>query len=99
MGWSYGINLEGREVGYSVEATCDYAGCGEKIDRGLAYVCGGMHDGDEYGCGRYFCGTHLAYWFRRDPDANWRSSSDPDDHEEMSPQLCDECGPRWQTHE
>lgn len=59
MGWSYGINIEGREVGYSVEATCDLDGCEEKIDRGLAYVCGGMHDGDEHGCGRYFCASHM----------------------------------------
>lgn len=59
MGWAFGINTRGREVGYGVEATCDFDGCEEKIDRGLAYVCGGMHDGGEYGCGDYFCGKHL----------------------------------------
>lgn len=59
MGWAYGINGEGREVGYSVEATCDKAGCDAKIDRGLAYVCGQMHDGDENSCGGYFCSSHL----------------------------------------
>lgn len=59
MGWSYGINSEGREVGYSVEATCDEEGCERKIDRGLAYVCGDMHDGGDYGCGEYFCYDHL----------------------------------------
>lgn len=83
MGWGYGINDQGREVGYGVEATCDHEGCDEKIDRGLAYVCGGMHDGDEHGCGRYFCGEHLGYY--------WRG---PD--EDMSVQLCGACGPRWQ---
>lgn len=59
MGWGYGHNDEGREIGYSVEAKCDEPGCGRDIDRGLAYVCGGMHDGDEHGCGKYFCGDHL----------------------------------------
>lgn len=84
MGWAYGINTDGREVGYSVEATCDHEGCAAKIDRGLGYVCGSMHDGDEYGCGRYFCGEHLGYWF-------WG------DEEIPSPQLCEECGARFET--
>lgn len=61
MGWAYGRNLRGREIGYSVEATCDLHGCNEKIDRGLAYVCGSMHDGGEHGCGRYFCSSHLFF--------------------------------------
>lgn len=59
MGWGYGVNNEGREVGYSVEAVCDQEGCEEEIDRGLYYVCGSMHDGGEHGCGQYFCGAHL----------------------------------------
>jgi hypothetical protein len=59
MGWGYGVNTEGREVGYSVEATCDLDGCDAVIDRGLGYCCGGMHDGGKHGCGRYFCGEHL----------------------------------------
>lgn len=84
MGWAFGVNAEGREVGYGVEATCDFEGCDAKIDRGLYYVCGGMHDGDEHGCGRYFCGSHLGYWFRG---------------KETSPQLCEECGQRWQQGE
>lgn len=59
MGWAYGVNQEGREIGYGVEATCDLDGCDEQIDRGLWHVCGGMHDGGEHGCGRYFCGSHI----------------------------------------
>lgn len=59
MGWGYGVNNEGREVGYTVEAICDQDGCDKKIDRGLAYVCGSMHDGGERGCGKYFCYPHL----------------------------------------
>jgi hypothetical protein len=46
-------------VGYAVEATCDQDGCETKIDRGLAFVCGGMHDGGNFGCGSYFCYEHL----------------------------------------
>lgn len=59
MGWGYGRNAEGREVGYTVEAICDADDCRAEIDRGLAYCCGGMHDGGEEGCGGYFCADHL----------------------------------------
>ena len=61
MCWSYARNAEGREVGYGVVATCDELGCIKKIDRGLAYACGGMHDGGDQGCGKYFCGKHLFF--------------------------------------
>jgi hypothetical protein len=61
MGWGSGTNATGREVGYLVFATCDEDGCGKQIDRGLAYCCGGMHDGGEEGCGRYFCESHLFF--------------------------------------
>lgn len=63
MGWAFGENSEGREVGYGVKATCDKEGCDTQIDRGIEYVCGEMHDGGEYGCGQYFCGTHLSMGF------------------------------------
>jgi hypothetical protein len=64
MGWATGVNQKGRDVGYGVEATCDLEGCEEQIDRGLAFVCGGMHDGGDFGCGGYFCGKHLFIpWF------------------------------------
>ena len=59
MGWGFGVNAEGREVGYTVQAECDETGCMVRIDRGLAYACGNMHDGGEWGCGLYFCGNHL----------------------------------------
>lgn len=62
MGWAGPMpNAKGRMVGYAVDAVCDFGLCKEKIDRGLAYVCGGMHDGGEHGCGYYFCGKHLSY--------------------------------------
>lgn len=59
MGWAYGTNAAGRQIGYGVEADCDEDGCSERIDRGVAHACGGMHDGGEVGCGGYFCGSHL----------------------------------------
>lgn len=61
MSWAYGKNAEGREIGYGVEAICDYAGCSQPIDRGISFVCGGMHDGGDHGCGGYFCDAHLFF--------------------------------------
>ncbi len=62
MGWSigYDINLK-RDIGYGVPAICDHPDCSKKIDRGLAYVCGGEPYGGEYGCGLFFCESHLLY--------------------------------------
>ena len=81
MGWGYGINAEGREVGYSIEAECDYPDCHAKIDRGLSYVCGGMHDGGEWGCGKYFCSKHHGNL----------ATEDEDDIRSNSEWLCDDC--------
>ena len=82
MGWAYGRNANGREVGYSVDAICDDPTCTTQIDRGLAYCCGGMHDGDEHGCGDYFCEKHL---FFACPPPN-----------EPVPQLCAACLDRYE---
>lgn len=74
MGWGHGIAYDGREIGYTVDATCDQPGCDEQIDRGLGYLCGGSDPGaldvvidgaDGPGCGRYFCGRHN---YLLDPD-------------------------------
>jgi hypothetical protein len=60
MGWANcGEDDLGRPIGYAHAATCDHPDCEAKIDRGLVYVCGGMHGGDGIGCGRYFCHRHL----------------------------------------
>lgn len=60
MGWAVGWDSNwGRDIGYGVPAICDYPGCGEKIDRGLGYVCGSEPYGGECGCGLYFCNKHL----------------------------------------
>lgn len=62
MGWSIGFDSTWqRDIGYGVPAMCDHEGCTEKIDRGLAYVCGGDPYGGEEGCGLYFCSQHLFY--------------------------------------
>lgn len=60
MGWSLGVNSEGRDVGYSVPATCDHPGCETDIDRGISYVCGCAPEGGDHGCGLFFCGNHLS---------------------------------------
>ena len=59
MGWAFATNADGREVGYGIDTECDQEGCDKAIDRGLAYVCGSMHDGGSHGCGKYFCYAHL----------------------------------------
>ena len=59
MAWAIGFDTKwGRDIGYGVPAYCDQPGCGERIDRGLAYVCGAEPYGGERGCGLYFCGGH-----------------------------------------
>jgi len=61
MGWgTCGPDEMGRPMGYQWTSICDYPGCDEVIDRGLAFVCGGMHGADDDGCGRYYCDQHLA---------------------------------------
>jgi hypothetical protein len=65
MGWGYGI-VQGKEVGYSVNATCEHEGCNEEIDRGLSYACGGMAGEDEYSCNGFFCEEHLINFVETD---------------------------------
>lgn len=62
MGYArYEITRNGKkiEAGYDVETVCEENGCKEKIDRGLAHLCGETPGGDEHGCGGYYCGQHL----------------------------------------
>jgi len=59
VGWSLcGKNDHGQEIGYSVEAVCDEPGCEVAINRGLAYLCGRMHEDSET-CHKYYCQEHL----------------------------------------
>lgn len=67
MGWAYGENNNGREIGYGVEAICDWPGCEEEIDRGVGNCCGGLDgtsnagmDGEPY-CGGFFCEHHMNF--------------------------------------
>jgi hypothetical protein len=87
MGWSLATDTnraEGdQDIGYSVGALCDKDGCKTHIHRGLAYVCGGEPYGEPHGCGRFFCYSHLAWYFNND--------------DKMSPQLCSECGKEWEN--
>lgn len=60
MGWSIGYDYNHqRDIGYGVPAHCDHPGCNAKIDRGVAYTCGGVR-AEGRGCGLHFCDSHLA---------------------------------------
>lgn len=62
MGWSLGYDSNwNRDIGYGVPCVCDHPQCDKKIDRGIAYVCGGEPYGGDRGCGLYFCSEHLDY--------------------------------------
>lgn len=52
-------NGEKIEAGYGVPTVCEQDGCTERIDRGLAHLCGKTPGGDEHGCGGYFCEDDL----------------------------------------
>jgi hypothetical protein len=85
MGWANcGEDDQGRPIGYAVAATCDHPDCSRGIDRGLSYVCGGMHGGGERGCGGYFCPSHLYYGI-------------DEDRRRMTVQLCESCLSAWET--
>ncbi len=59
MSWAVGYDTRwDRDIGYGVPAICDHPRCHGKIDRGLAYVCGGEPYGGDEGCGLYFCEEH-----------------------------------------
>ena len=60
MGWEIGYDeFRERFVGYGVPAYCEHPDCGEEINRGLAFVCGGEPYGGVRGCGLFFCYKHL----------------------------------------
>lgn len=89
MGWSYGHDRSGREIGYGVAAECDRPGCNTKIDRGLGFCCGGMHDaGFGVGCGGYFCGEHLVYTGVEDDETGLDQSP--------GVALCIDCALAWE---
>lgn len=67
MGWEFcGKDSAGRQIGYGIQANCDEPDCDTMLDRGLSYVCGGMHGngdhlGHDFGCEKYFCEKHLEF--------------------------------------
>jgi hypothetical protein len=67
MGWGHGVDTDPRtgkerDVGYLIAAPCDFPRCKAKIDRGMAYACGGDHASlSERGCAGYFCERHRGY--------------------------------------
>src|SRR5690349_20997545 len=93
MGWgNCGTDSRGRPIGYCHAARCDHPGCSKRIDRGLAYACGGMHgttpvggddslDGFDECCEGYFCSEHLRW-----PCFEHEDCADLD-----APQLCFAC--------
>jgi hypothetical protein len=62
MGYAhYEITRNGETIqaGYAVATVCEEDSCNADIDRGLAHLCGNTPGGDEYGCGGYYCASHL----------------------------------------
>lgn len=92
MGWEIGYEPErDRDIGYGVPAECDHPDCHAKIDRGLAYVCGGEPYGGEIGCGLFFCEAHLLHGEPIDPDAS-EDGYDEGDAEAWAHRLDDQLG-------
>lgn len=88
MGWAHcGTDSKGREIGYGIPATCDHEGCDAKIDRGLAYACGGMHGSDGGSCEGYFCSDHRTWPdLTTEEDEFFEEMYEPHSHE-----FCHEC--------
>jgi hypothetical protein len=96
MGWSVGFDPNWRrDIGYGVPAICDYPGCGQQIDRGLGYVCGGQPYGGEDGCGLFFCGLHLALLCIRCENNEPPFEPTPDTAEWLEWKLTDESWREW----
>jgi len=104
MSWSIGYDSKWqRDIGYGVPAWCDHPGCKEKIDRGLAFVCGGEPYGGDRGCGLYFCSNHLYYRGRlkqlcsRCVNSRPPFSAKPEHPEWMNWKLTDESWQQWRN--
>ena len=62
MGWSSGMRSDGKEAGYGIPDTCGHEGCSKEINRGISYTCGGIeYLSNFYGCGEWFCESHLYF--------------------------------------
>ena len=79
MSWSdCRKDSQGRNIGYVWNGICDKEGCKTEIHRGLFHACGDMHGVNGYDCEKYFCGSHLQYFYV--------------ENEERYHQLCESCG-------
>ena len=89
MGWGRcGKDSRGRLIGYYYPATCDEPGCKKRIDRGLAYACGGMHGAGAWFCEGYFCEEHLVFADVTEAD---RERGDP-----VSGEMCRRCARHYE---
>lgn len=101
MSWAVGYDSKWkRDIGYGVPSICDHPECGEAIDRGLAYVCGGEPYSGEEGCGLFFCGWHMQLGARRQQCERCTEEEPPfeptpDTREWMEWKLADESWGRW----
>jgi hypothetical protein len=101
MGYSV-YNREGRWAGYGVPAICDHPGCGRRIDRGFAYLCGEDPWGEK-GCGLFFCSDHLflgpddddPFMCERCVTGEPSFNPTPDIDEWISHMLADESWQQW----
>ncbi len=84
-----GTDSNGRFIGYAFEAECDHPGCDTRIDRGVAFSCGGMHNdnGQGWSCEKYFCLEHLHGVCDHDGVLD----------SPRSPQLCPKCYKEWEA--
>jgi hypothetical protein len=105
MSWAIGYDPAWkRDIGYGVPAWCDHPKCREKINRGLACVCGGEPYGGERGCGLYFCEVHIFYHTRL-PQLCERCEKrrkpyppKPDHPEWVHHKLADESWQKWRDN-
>ena len=99
MGWSIGYDSNWhRDIGYGVPAYCNSPDCNEKIDRGLAHVCGNEPYGGENGCGLYFCSKHQYDHLQRCSRChNYKKpyAAKPDHPEWVKHKLMDESWEQW----
>ena len=87
MGYAhYTLPGETEPRGYAVETVCAHAGCEEKIDKGLGYLC--------YRCKKYFCDHHLTMHFDdNDEVAKFECFAGE------SEQICCDCADELDTQE
>ena len=104
MGWAIGYDGNWkRDIGYGVPSICDHPDCDEKIDRGLAYVCGSEPHGGDVGCGLFFCPKHLIYGRKgksicaRCQKYRKPFEAKPDVREWIEWKLTDESWSRWRS--